>query len=100
MAHTVNINLPAALPATDLRNNPAFRDGVKDIQHAKGNHNPPQVNGFAGFNAAYVTDTDQNVVLRITDQNGKVVMQIPSEEYLIMVKLTKENVQKILLKKV
>ena len=99
MAHTVNINLPAVVPATDLKNNPAFRDVVKDIQLGKGNHKPPEVNGVAGFNTAYVTDGDQNVVLRITDRNGRVVMQIPSEEYLIMVKLTKENVQKILLKK-
>lgn len=98
MAHTVNINLPAAVPATDLRNNPAFRDGLKNIQHVKGSQDTLKVNGF-GFNAAYVTDGDRNVVLRITDQNGRVVMQIPSEEYLIMVKLMKENVQNILLKK-
>jgi len=98
MGHTVNINLPAAVPATDLRNNPAFKDGLKNIHHVKSSQNPPQVNGF-GFNAAYVTDGNQNVVLRITDQNGRVVMQIPSEEYLIMVKLMKENVQNILLKK-
>lgn len=99
MAHTVNINLPAAIPAADLRSNPAFKDGAKDIQQGKGTHNTPQVNGFAGFNAAYVTDSDRNVVLRLTDQNGRVVMQIPSEEYLIMVRLMKENAEKIFLRK-
>ena len=103
MAQTVSINLPAVMPAavqaTDLKSHPAFKDGAKDTQNAKDKQKTPQVPVFSGVNAAYVIDNDRNVVLRLTDLQGKVVMQIPSEEYLIMVRLMKENAEKILLSK-
>lgn len=103
MAQTVSINMPAVMPAavqaTDLRSNPAFKDEAKDTQTAKDKQKTPQVPVFSGINAAYVIDNDRNVVLRLTDLQGKLVMQIPSEEYLIMVRLMKENAEKILLSK-
>ena len=99
MSQTVNINLPAALPATDLKHNPAFRDEPQDIHKGKDSHATSQAIGSSGINAAYVVDGARNVVLKLTDQSGRVVMQIPSEEYFIMMKLMKENSEKILLKK-
>lgn len=99
MAHTININPPAALPATDLKNNQAFREEVRDIQKGKDARVASQSGRSFGVNAAYVIDGNKNVVLKLTDQSGRVVMQIPSEEYLIMMKLMKENSEKILLKK-
>ncbi|MEO5361126.1 MAG: flagellar protein FlaG [Nitrospirota bacterium] len=46
--------------------------------------------------AFFAVDDDKNVVIKVTDSAGKVVRQIPAEDYLKMVKVLDENAKSLL----
>ncbi len=48
------------------------------------------------YSAYFAVDEHNNVVIRIVDQDGKVVRQIPPEEYLRMKEALKESIKNLL----
>lgn len=50
--------------------------------------------------AVFAVDKEKNVVIRFLDQKGKIVRQIPPEEYIKMIKKFKENVENLFSKEV
>lgn len=74
-----------ALNQNASKQNTSKQNGIKQIQDAE------QKNLSQGVNKAYfAVDDKRNVVIRIVDSQGKVVKQVPPEDYLKMVDAMKQ----------
>ncbi|WP_333653749.1 flagellar protein FlaG [Dissulfurispira sp.] len=73
---------------------------LKDKQQNRDKQAVTAGNGLFDLKAVFALDKEKNVVIRFLDQKGKVVKQVPPEEYINMVKKFKENVESLFSEKV
>ncbi|MBF0457079.1 MAG: flagellar protein FlaG [Nitrospirae bacterium] len=85
----------ASASTTVSKQSPA--DNTKqDNSSNKNDIKAPEKQESDGGNAYFDVDDDKNVVIKVTDSAGKVVKQIPAEDYLQMVKVLDENAKNLL----
>jgi uncharacterized FlaG/YvyC family protein len=77
----------------------AKTDGKQAVAQKKGvaDKSPVVANapGIGNRKAYFAVDDKKNVVIKIEDENGKVVRQIPPEEYLKMVDKIEQSAEKL-----
>ncbi len=78
----------------------SIREGLKDKQQNRDKQAVTAGNGLLDLKAVFALDKEKNVVIRFMDQKGKVVKQVPPEEYINMLKKFKENVESLFSKEV
>lgn len=78
----------------------SIKEWLKDKQQNRDKQTVTAGNGLLDLKAVFALDKEKNVVIRFLDQKGKVVRQIPPEEYVNMIKKFKENVESLFSKKV
>lgn len=77
------------------------RRGVQDAKpKAEEQDNNSNTNGERGNKAFFAVDDNKNVVIRIVNADGKVLKQVPPEDYLKMVERMEESAQKLFHKEV
>lgn len=84
--------------SSPVRVNVGLIKEIKDKQQGKDNINTG--NNLFNLKAVFALDKEKNVVIRFLDQKGKVVRQIPPEEYINMIKKFKESVENLFSKEV
>ncbi|BCB96087.1 hypothetical protein JZK55_10090 [Dissulfurispira thermophila] len=57
-------------------------------------------NEIFNLKAVFAVDKEKNVVIRFLDKKGKIVRQVPPEEYINMVKKFRENIESLFSKEV
>ncbi|MCG6551492.1 MAG: flagellar protein FlaG [Candidatus Magnetominusculus sp. LBB02] len=86
---TTTATAPAVTQQTAVN---AKQDNVGNNTENKAAEKQQDENGKAYF----AVDADKNVVIKVTDASGKVVKQIPAEDYLQAVKVLDENAKDLL----
>ena len=97
MQHLITTNLPV----NDLSIQQTFSVTTNLMKEVRENKSKPTEGNKSeneprnGAKAFFTLNKDQQVVIKFVDDKGKTVMQIPSEEYLIMSKVLKENMDSL-----
>ncbi len=111
---SININLMPSNSSYALRKNPVVQDkgtavpkknsGV-NAKEGPENAQPPQANSLteiqktpesSSYKAFFAIDDNDNVVIRIVDEKGEVIKQIPPEEYMKMADVMREYTENLL----
>jgi uncharacterized FlaG/YvyC family protein len=102
MQHLINTNLPL----NDLSIQHTFNTPTSLMKEVRENKSKPTESNKSeneprnGSKAFFALNKDKQVVIKFVDDKGKTVMQIPSEEYLVMSKVLKENMDSLYNQKV
>lgn len=88
-------NQPSA-PAETIKPVPA--DGINAVQPDRERHALPVGQGKTQSDPVSVTYKDGNTIVKFKDSAGKVVMQVPTDEYLILRKVMEDSEKKLSIK--